>query len=82
MQDIFCGHLFKKVINMHSQVYSGLRLIFAILRNFRLASAHEPLCKYSIFSFYRIGQKKVSLGPLLRSKNDENAIDLISINIH
>ena len=36
---------------MHSQIYSGLSLIFAILRNFRVAGAN-------IEFFYLIGQKK------------------------
>ena len=29
---------------MHSQIYSGLSLIFAILRNFRVAGAQVSLC--------------------------------------
>ena len=63
---------------MYSQIYSGLNLIFAILRNFRVAGAYRLLCvrlmrppgKYSILLSNR--SKKVTLGPLFRSKNDEN----------
>ena len=29
---------------MHSQIYSGLSLIFVILRNFRVAGANEFIC--------------------------------------
>ena len=59
---------------MHSQIYSGLSLIFAILRNFRVAGAQESLCarRTNIVFLYPIGKKKVTLGPLFRSKNDEN----------
>ena len=48
---------------MHSQIYSGLSLIFATLWNFRVAGANEF-----------IKSKKVTLGPLLRSKIDENRV--------
>ena len=47
---------------MHLQIYSGLSLIFAILREFKVAGAN------TVF-FYPIGQKKVTLGPLFGSKN-------------
>ena len=30
---------------MHSQIYSGLSLIFAILRNFRVAGARESFVR-------------------------------------
>ena len=50
---------------MYSQIYSGLILIFAILRNFRVVGPNMVF-------FYPIGQKEVILGPLFRSENDEN----------
>ena len=66
---------------MQSQIYSGLSLIFAILRKFRVADSgrkweYEAGTNGSIrahwanivFS-YPISQKKVTLGPLFRSKN-------------
>ena len=59
---------------VHSQIYSGLSLIFAILLNFRVTGAQEFMCarRANIVFFYPIGKKKVTLGPLFRSKNDEN----------
>ena len=53
--------------------YSGLSLIFAILRNFRVAGANKSICARwaNIVFFHPIGQKQVTLGPLFRSKNDE-----------
>ena len=44
---------------MHSQIYSGLSLIFAILRNFREAGAKGLFCarRANIVFFYPIGQK-------------------------
>ena len=59
---------------MHSQIYSGLSWIFAILRNFRVAGANESIRARwaNILFFHPIGQKKVTLGPLFRSENDEN----------
>ena len=53
---------------MHSHIYSGFTLIFAILRNFRV-----PFCaRRANIVFYLIGQKKVTLGPLFTSENDKN----------
>ena len=52
---------------MHSQIYSGLSLIFAILRNFCARRANKVL-------FYSIGQKKVTLGPLFKLKNDKKKL--------
>ena len=45
---------------MHSQIYSGLSLIFAILRNFRIADANESTSARwaNIIFFYPIGQKR------------------------
>ena len=73
---------------MHSQIYSGLRLIFAIVRKFRVAGTNEfirvrwaleagasgSICTRwaNIVVFYPISQKKDSLGPLFRWKNDKN----------
>ena len=73
---------------MHSQIYSGLSLISAISRNFRVAGENESirarlvrpagpngfiLARWAnIVFFYPIGKKKVTLGPLFRSKNDKN----------
>ena len=59
---------------MPSQIYSGLSLIFAILRNFRVAGENEfILARWAnMLFFYPIGQKKFTLGPLFRSKHDEN----------
>ena len=45
---------------MHSQIYSRLSLIFAILRNFRVAGANESR-RANIVFLYPIGQKKVTL---------------------
>ena len=61
---------------MHSQIYNGLSLISAILRNFRVAGENAfILARWAnIVFFYPIGQKKVTLGPLFRSKNDENRV--------
>ena len=56
---------------MHLQIYSGLRLIFAILRSFRVVSVQRSLPSNIVY-IYPIGQKKVTLGLLFRSKNDEN----------
>ena len=43
----------KKVIkNMHSQIYSGLSLIFAILRNFSVAGAQGSLCTRHLCVFF------------------------------
>ena len=59
---------------MHLQIYVGLSLIFAILRNFRVAGANKSICARwaNIVFCLPIGKKKVTLGPLFRSKNDEN----------
>ena len=67
---------------MHLQIYSGLSLIFAILRNFRVAGANGFISWANIVFFIQsvntdliksIGDfTKVTLGPLFRSKNDEN----------
>ena len=61
----------KKVIkNMHSQMYSWLSLIFTILGNVTLAGANGFISARwaNIVFFYLIGQKKVTLGPIFRSK--------------
>ena len=46
--------------SMHPQINSGLSLIFAILRNFRVAGAKGVLCARwaNIVFLYPIGQKK------------------------
>ena len=45
---------------MHSQIYSGLSLIFAILRNFRVAGANGFISarRANIVFFYPIGKRK------------------------
>ena len=58
---------------MHTQINSGLSLIFAILRNFRVAGAQGFLCaRRANMVFFIQSVKKVTLGPLFRSENDEN----------
>ena len=58
---------------MHSQIYSGLSLILAILRNFRVAGENGfILARWTnIVFFFILSVKKVTLGPLFWSKNDE-----------
>ena len=51
---------------MLSQIYSGLSLIFAILRNCRVADVNGSIYArwVNIVFFYPIGQNKVILEPL------------------
>ena len=59
---------------MHSQIYSELSLMFAILRNFRVAGENGfILARWAnIVFFYPIGKKKVTLRPFFRSKDGKN----------
>ena len=51
--------------NLHSQIYSGLSLIFAILRKFRVRALEAGV---NIVFFLSNRSKKVTLGPFFRSK--------------
>ena len=59
---------------MHSQIYSGLSLIFVILRNFRAAGKNGFLFSPGGWEWIFLSDrsKKGTVRPLFRSKNDEN----------
>ena len=66
---------------MHSQIYSGLSLIFAILRNFRVAGAKGSFCaRRANIIFFIQSVKKSHFRTLFRSKNAENRACVTSTN--
>ena len=57
---------------MHSQIYSGLSLIFAILRNFRVAGENESIRARLVRPAGVNGFIIARRASFFRSKNDEN----------